>query len=62
MCGEDVPLFLRQFFRATGFLCRFVSIHQCLFWIDFTNMCIFFAVYYVDFIKKSNSVLGTKFS
>ena len=43
----------------------FVSIfliHRCLFWVDFTNICIFFAEYYVCFIKKSNSVLGTKFS
>ena len=32
------------------------------FWVDFTNICIFFAVYYVYFIRKSNSVLGTKFS
>ena len=63
MCREDVPLFfLRQFFRATVFLCWFFSIHRCLFWVDFTNIGIFFAVYYVYFIKKSNSVLGTKFS
>ena len=32
------------------------------FWVDFTNICIFFAVYYVYLIKKSNSALGTKFS
>ena len=28
--------------------------------VDFTNICISFSVYYVYFIKKSNSVLGTK--
>ena len=60
--GVDVPggctAYLRQFFRATVFF----SIHRCLFGVDFTNICIFFAVYYVYFIKKSNSVLGTKFS
>ena len=32
------------------------------FCVDFTNICIFFAVCYVHFIKKSSSVLGTKFS
>ena len=62
MCWEDVPRFLRQVFRATAFLCRFFSIHRCLFWVNFTNICISFAVYYVYFIKKSNSVLDTKFS
>ena len=43
--GVDVPggcaAFLRQFFRATVFLCQFLSIHRCLFWVDFTNVCIF---------------------
>ena len=52
----DVPggcaAFLRQFFRATVFLSFFFSIHRCLFWVDFTNFCIFFAVYYVYFIKS----------
>ena len=57
-----MPLFVRQFFRASVFLCWFFSIHRCHFWVDFTNICIFFAVYYVHFIKKSNSVLGTKCS
>ena len=45
--------------------CIFVSvfsIHRCLFGSIFTNICIFFAVYYVRFIKTSNSVLGTKSS
>ena len=62
MCRKDVPLYLCQCFRDTVFLCRFFSIHRCLFWIDFTNICIFLAVYYVYFIKKSNSVSGTKCS
>ena len=61
MC-QEVVFFFSQFFRATELLCRFFSIHRCLSWVDFTNICIFFAVYYVHFIKKSNSVLGTKFS
>ena len=61
--GVDVPLLLGQFFRAAIFLCRF--------FFQFTNaffgsilpiFAYFFAVYYVYFIKKSNSVLGTKFS
>ena len=62
MCRKDVPLFLRQFFRATVFLCRFFQFTDAVFWVDFTNICIFLAVYYVYFIKKSSSVLGTKFS
>ena len=62
MFREDVSLFLGQFFRATIFLCRFFSIHRCLFWVDFIPIFAFFAVYYVYFIKKSNSILGTKFS
>ena len=61
VCWEDVPRFLRQFFRATVFLCRFFSLHRRLFWVDFTNIYISFAVYYV-YIKKSNSVLGRNFS
>ena len=56
----DVPLFLRQFFRATVFLCLFFSLHRCLFWVDFTNICIFFAVYYVYFIKKSDNCFRHK--
>ena len=35
-------------------------IHQCLFWIDFTSICIFFAVYYVYVFKNSNSAFGYK--
>ena len=61
MCREDVPLFRVSFLRATVFLCRFFQFTDAFFWVDFTNICIF-AVYYVYFIKKSNSVLGTKFS
>ena len=29
--GVDVPLFFRQFFRATVFLCRLFSIHRSFF-------------------------------
>ena len=61
--GVGCASFLRQFFRATVVLCRvFFSIHRCLFWVEFANICVFFSVYYVYFIKKSNSVLGKKFS
>ena len=58
----ECAAFLRQFFRATVSLCRFFSIHRCLSWVDFSNICTFFAVYYVYFIKKSKGVLGTTFS
>ena len=57
-----MQLLLSQFFRATIFLCRSFFNSTMLFWVDFTNICIIFAVYCVYFIKKSNSVLGTKFS
>ena len=64
MCREDVPLFLHQFFRATVFLCLFFSIHRCLFWVDFTNICIFFCCTGIlcVFHQKVNSALGTKLS
>ena len=61
MCREDVPLFLGQFFRATIFLRRVFQFTDAFLWVDFTNIYIYFAVYFVYFIKKSNSVLGTKF-
>ena len=64
MCRENVPLFWGQFFRATIFLCRiFFQFTFAFFGVDFIPIfAYFFAVYYVYFIKKSNSVLGTKFS
>ena len=45
MCRENVPLFLGQFFRATMLLCRFFSIHRCLFWVDFVPIFAFFLLY-----------------
>ena len=47
-----VPLLLGQFLRATIFLCRSFSIHQCLFGRFYQYLHIF-AVYYVHFINKS---------
>ena len=61
MCGEDVPLFLGQFFRATILLCRFFfSIHRCLFWVDFTNICIFFYCILCVFHQKVKQCFGHK--
>ena len=65
--GVDVPggcvVFLRQLFRAFVFLYRFFfQFTDAFFWVDFTNIYIVFAIYYMYFIKKSNSVLATKFS
>ena len=60
MCREDEPLFLRQFFRATVFLCKFFNSLMPFLGLFYQYLHIF-AVYYVYFIKKSNSVLGTKF-
>ena len=59
----DVPFFLRQFFRATVFLCRFfINSPIVPFLGRFYKYLHIFAVYHMYFIKKSNSVLGTKFS
>ena len=49
--------FLRQFFRATVFFNSPMT-----FLSRFYQYLHIFAVYYVYFIKTSNSVLGTKFS
>ena len=54
--------FLGQFFRATVLFVGFFQFTIAFFWVDSADICIFFAVYYVYFLKKSNSVLGTKFS
>ena len=60
--GEDVPLFLGQFFRATIFLCRFFfSIHRCLYFGQ--NLPIFtylFTLYYVYLVKKAKQCFGHK--
>ena len=57
MCREDVPLFWVSFSELV--LVFFNS--PMPFWVDFTNIGIFFAVFYAYFIRESNSVLGTKF-
>ena len=55
--------FLHQFFQSYRiFVSVFFFNSPMPFQVDLTNICIFFAVYYVHFIKKSISVLGTKFS
>ena len=58
--GVDVSLLLGQFFRATIFLCRFFSLHQCLFWVDFTNICIFFFCILCVFHQKVKQCFGHK--
>ena len=42
------------------FCTGFFQFTDAFFGVDFANICIFFAVYYVYFIKTSNSALGTK--
>ena len=50
-------------FSVLAYFCvGFFQFTDAFFGVDFTNICIFFSVYYVYFIKKTNSVLGTKFS
>ena len=62
--GLDVPggcaAFCISFSRATVLLCRFFFNSTMPFWVDFTTICIFLAVY-VYFIKKSNSVWAQNF-
>ena len=61
-CAERMCRFFASVFQS---YCTFVSgfFNSTMpFWVDFTTICIFLAVYHVYFIKKSNSVLGTKFS
>ena len=63
--GVDVPRGCAAFCISFHIYCIIVSGFFDLpmpFWVDFTNIYIFFAVYYVYFIKKSKSVLGTTFS
>ena len=63
MCRENVQLFLDQLFRVTIFLCCFFfQFTRAFFRSILPIFAYFFAVYYVYFIKKSSSVLGTKFS
>ena len=61
MCRKDLPLFCISFSELLYFCVSFFQFTDA-FLGRFTNICIFLAVYYVYFIKKSNSVLGTKFS
>ena len=62
MCREDVPLVFASVFQS---YCIFVSVFfnsPMPFLGRFYQYLHNFAVYYVHFIRKSNSVLGTKFS
>ena len=54
--------FLRQFFRATVFCAGFFQFTDAFLGRFYQYLHIFLAVYYVHFIKTSDSVLGTKFS
>ena len=56
----DVPLFCVSFSELLHFVSVFFSVHRCLFG-SILPLFAFLAVYYVYFIKNSNSVLGTKF-
>ena len=62
-CTERMcRFFLRQLFQELLYFC--VGFFQFIdaFFGSILPIFAFFAVYYVYFIKKSNSVLGTKFS
>ena len=52
MCRYYWVSFSELLYFCVGFF-QFIN---AFIWVDFTNICIFFAVYYVHFIKKSNSV------
>ena len=54
MCREDGPPFCVSFSELLYFCVGFFN-SPMPFWVDFTNICIFFAVYYVHFIKKSKA-------
>ena len=58
--GGGVTLFLGQFFRATIFCVGFFQFTNAFFWVYFTNICIFFAVYYAYFIERSKQCFGHK--
>ena len=57
-CAVIIGSVFQSYYIFVSLFCQFTN----AFLVDFTNICIFFAVYYVYFIKRSNSVLGTKFS
>ena len=59
--GVDVPLFCVSFSELLYFCVVFFN-SPMPFLGRFYQYLHIFAVYYVHFIKKSNSVLGTKFS
>ena len=60
--GGDVPEGCAAFFASVfQSYCIFVSVFSIHRWSILPIFAYSFAVYYVHFIKKSNSVLGTKF-
>ena len=59
MCGEDVPLFLGQFFRATIFLCQFFFQFTDAFLARFYQYLHIFLLY-VYISSKSQTVFWTR--
>ena len=53
--------FLRQFFRATVFLCRFFQFTDTFFGSILPIFAYFLTVYYMYFIKSQTLSVGTKF-
>ena len=62
--GVDVPggcaAIFGSVFQSYYILCRFFSIHRCLFWVDFTNICIFFLLYIMCISAKRQQCFGHK--
>ena len=63
--GVDVPgrcdAFLRQFFRATVFLCCYFFNSPVPLWVDFTNICISFLCIMCISSKSKTGFWGQKF-
>ena len=47
-------------FQSYYILCGFFSIHRCVFWVDFTNICKFFCCILCVFHQKVKQCFGHK--
>ena len=55
--SEGCAAFLASVFPELLYFCvGFFQFTDAFFWVDFTDICIFFVAYYVYFIKKSVSL------
>ena len=57
---EDVLLFCVSFSELLYFCVGFFQFTDAFFWVDFTNICIFLAVYYVYLTQKVKQCFGHK--